>query len=349
MSGEKWFEKPELARLVLTDLEDIQIGKKIGKGAYGQVYKGTLKVAAVLERKGLLAPGTNPKDEVVAIKELRAIVSSADEERFIREITTQATCKHPCILPLLAFSPVKTRPILVTKFVSGGSLEDILNDLLVKKKKPLGWTNTRLACCLYGVATALRDLHARGVIHRDVKPANVLLGQPAPQPLLCDFGQARSSDSLEKTQDAGSALFMAPDLIGSSDYTEKVDVYSFGIMVYVMTAGVQALPLSNGKLTPAVGDKVREQARQITGIEFTQHIMNGGRFERTPAIDDAWWELIQKCWDQKPEERPSFEDICKGITENADNFAMGRPDDAKAKQQFKKYVEDLEKKILAMK
>ena len=309
---------------------------KIGSGTSGTVYKGAI--------------GNDP----VAIKELDSIVSgSAEEERFIREITVQATCKHPCIVPLRGFCPAKDHPLLVTKFISGGSMEGLLNELYLKKRKPLGWSLTRVACYMYGIATALRHVHALGFVHRDVKPANVLLGQPAPQPLLCDFGQARSTDAvLAMSSRAGSVLFMAPDLINQTKdkdpYTNKVDVYSFGVTAYVMVAGVVALPVSNGKLTPAVGENLpgRDKDKQITVIDFQQHIMNGGRFERTPSIDDTWWDLITSCWDSDPKNRPSMEEICARITEQPDKFAMTR--DAKLKAQFKKYVEDLNEKIRKM-
>ena len=339
---------PELEPLVITDLEDIQIGKKIGEDQYMTVYQGILKVAALLEPKGALEPGNTPKDEIVTIKVLRSIVSHpTDEPWFVDEITTQAAYKHPCVLPLLAFSPVKSRPIIVTTLVSGETLADILKDVLVEKKKPLGWTNTHLACCLYGVATALRYLHERGCIHGDVKPANVLLGEPAPQPLLWGLGQ-ENPDEILVGMSREIPLFRAPERDWDYD-TKKVDVYSFGVMVYVMTAGVLALPLSNGKLVPAVGRKLceGENARQVNTHQFLEHIERGGRFERTPAIDDTWWELITKCWDSDPEDRPSFEEICAEITDDPDKFAMA--EDAESRQQFKQYVEDLNKKIMAVK
>ena len=323
---------PELAPLVLTHPEDLQEISQIGSGAFGEVYKGKLN------------------GEYVAIKKLRPILSnSADEVRFVREITIQATCQHPCILPLIGFYPSKTRPILVTKYVRDGSLEGIL------VKKPFKWTNTRLACRLYGVATALRDLHKRGFIHRDVKPANVLLGHPTP--LLCDFGQARRDDKWDKaTTGVGSMLFMAPDIMKSGDYTNKVDVYSFAVMAYVMIADVRDLPVSKEKVTPAFGETVSDGKKQITAMEFQDHIMNGGRFEPTGTIDDAWWQLITECWNHDPEKRPSFEDVCARIAKETDKFAMatgasseGRPITAplvrQRQKEFRDFVEDLNKKI----
>ena len=355
--SEKLQEFPELKHLVITDLSDIQKTSKVGEGSYGEVYRGMLKVAAMRERNGTLPPGDRPRDEIVAIKTLSPILSgSANETRFWREIRTQAMCKHPCVLPLLGFSLVDTHPIVVTKFVSGGSLEDVL----AKKLSPLvRWTNTDLACCLYGVANALREVHKHNVIHRDVKPANVLLAKK--QPLLCDFGLARDSDDqLAKSKLAGSMLFMAPDVIVSDHYTNKVDVYSFAVTAYVMIAGVQDLPLENGKLTPAFGDRVRDKGRQIRPNEFQKFILEGGRFVKTEGFDDKWWDLITMCWHKEPEQRPSFEKICDLITAEPEKFALAKdpknakPSDAKLKerkirereQQFKDYVEDLNSKIL---
>ena len=312
----------DLAPLVITHPEDLHEICKIGSGSFGEVYKGSIN------------------NEKIAIKKLRPILSgSADEQRFVREITIQATCKHPCILPLRGFYPSRSCPILVTTFVSGGSLQDIF------VKKPIVWTNTRLACCLYGVATALREVHKRGFIHRDVKPANILLGQgQLPVPLLCDFGQARPDDKWDTSKTGvGSMLFMAPDIMKSGDYTNKVDVYSFAVTAYVMMAGVRDLPVSKEKVTPAYDDNVGDRDKRITAVEFHDHIMSGGRFEKTDAIDDAWWELITECWAHDPEKRPSFEDVCDRIAKDTDKYAMDRQ--ARAKMQFKQYVADLNKKI----
>ena len=88
---------------------------------------------------------------------------------------------------------------------------------------------------------------------------------------------------------------------------------------YVMVYGVLELPLSNGKVALAV--EVERSNRSITPCAFQNHVRTGGRFERTPAIDGAWWSLITRCWDDDPEVRPSFEEICALITEAPDDFA----------------------------
>ena len=106
------------------------------------------------------------------------------------------------------------------------SLKDVL------EKPPLWWTNTTKAITILGIAHAIDYLHDRGVTHRDLKPSNVLFDEKM-RPKVCDFDAARieSDDSSADKTIIGTPLYMAPE-IGSGNYNDKVDFYSFGCIVY---------------------------------------------------------------------------------------------------------------------
>jgi serine/threonine protein kinase len=151
------------------------------------------------------------------------------------------------------------------------------------------------------------------VIHRDLKPDNILLGENF-RPFLADFGLSRvakhmSEDEddcdLEMTARIGTPLMMAPELLvndATTEYTSKVDVYAWAVTVHM------AMLQSPAELVFSDRSPLGARAPQ-----FMQRIMQGTRFARPRVVPNNWWEIIQCCWAHRPEERPDFVKVCQEI------------------------------------
>ena len=186
-------------------------------------------------------------DRDVAIKVLppdRDHVTDA-LERFRREARTAARLSHPNIVPLHTFGEVKGLVYFVMGYVRGESLA-----ARVKRSGRLGVEETRRI--LAEVTDALSYAHAQGIVHRDIKPDNILIDADSGRAMLTDFGVAKAV-SLEGTLTAtglvvGTPHYMSPEqAAGRSDIDGRSDIYSLGVMGYAMLAG--RLPF-DGK-TPA--------------------------------------------------------------------------------------------------
>lgn len=151
----------------------------------------------------------------------------ADDEaftaRFRREAQIAAGLTHPSLVGVFDFDPGATRPYLVMEYVPGPNLADRL-----QAGEPIDLV--RLAGDLLG---ALGAIHRAGVVHRDVKPANVLLA-PGGRAMLTDFGIARPEDATSITQAGqmpGTARYMAPELMEGEPASPASDLYSCGVML----------------------------------------------------------------------------------------------------------------------
>ena len=314
----------EEARALVVAPDAYDLGKELAQGSFGCVFKGVMK-------------GTR---EAVAVKKLKALMSGTpEEEKFRREIEIQASCHHKFLLRLVGFVPSLEEPVLITKFISGGSLEDKLLETWKGKKRILGWSETRLACCLVGVAIGLDYLHSQGFMHRDIKPGNVLLGNPPPLPLICDFGSARGGDVGESHNGVGTFVYLAPEFIESQISSQKSDVYAFGMMSYIMFAGHPYVKMENGQAVALMKDAKAPGATMVPPIDFSRGISQGVRPERVATINDAWWEVISACWSQDPNNRPPFKDIIERISSDPNAFI---PASARGKEpaDFLKFVEE---------
>src|SRR3954469_4746031 len=172
-------------------------------------------------------------DRKVAIKvlkpELSAVIGAA---RFLREIKTIATLQHPHILGLIDSGEVNGTAYYVMPFVEGESLRDRLNR---ERQLPIN-DAVRLAS---EVAAALDYAHRRGVIHRDVKPENILLHDGSA--LVADFGialavsTAGSSRMTETGMSLGTPHYMSPEqAMGEREITARSDIYALGCVLYEM-------------------------------------------------------------------------------------------------------------------
>jgi serine/threonine-protein kinase len=183
----------------------------------------------------LLAEDTE-RNQLVAVKILRPEVSTTvGEKRFRREIEIVRQLNHPNILPLLDYGMIAGQIFFTTPFIEGGTLQ-----VRIKRERQLSLPN---ALSIAGdVAAALDHAHARGLIHRDVKPANILLGQEGT--VVADFGIARAVavDRAEALTISGVSLgtpeYMSPEQCGAiRELDSRCDVYAFGCVVYEMLAG----------------------------------------------------------------------------------------------------------------
>jgi eukaryotic-like serine/threonine-protein kinase len=168
-------------------------------------------------------------DRAVAVKLLGA---ATDPVRFEREAQTVASLSHPNISRVFDFGKTDGRPFIVFELLPGGSLEERL-----QPGRPLSDEETARVAA--DVAAALAHAHEHGVLHRDVKPANILFDE-AGNAKLADFGIARIGDAPTLTEAGtmlGTAAYISPEQARAEPVTPATDVYAFGVVLYRLLTG----------------------------------------------------------------------------------------------------------------
>jgi serine/threonine-protein kinase len=219
-------------------------------------------------------------NRTVAIKTVARDLSQDNNpvRLFESEARTIASLEHPHILPIYEFGDYDGQLYIVMRYVSGGSLEDLLED------GPLTVDETLRLARL--IATALDYAHANKVIHLDLKPSNILLDSYR-QPYLADFGLAAvlGPEGRAANPGSGTLLYMAPEQLTSDQLDHRADIYSFSIMLYHMLTGklpfdaTAPLALKQIQLNerlPAV-----ERSRRDLPAHFTAALRHGT--EKDPA------------------------------------------------------------------
>jgi serine/threonine protein kinase/Tfp pilus assembly protein PilF len=174
-------------------------------------------------------------DRYVAIKALHPALTNEPNflARFQREAQVVARLEHPNIVPVYDYSEYEGRPYLVMKYIEGETLKARL------KRGPLD--RTELGAVVDSVGAALSYAHQQGVLHRDVKPSNVLLATDG-RIYLADFGLARMAEAGESTISSdvmlGTPQYISPEQAsGRHDLDNGTDIYSFGILLYELLVG----------------------------------------------------------------------------------------------------------------
>ena len=179
-------------------------------------------------------------ERVGAVKVLQGLAPDPDSAaRFRREAQSIAHLRHPNIVNVFDFGEFEGTPYMIVEFVEAGSLSSVVKSGPLERKVMLGY--------LHGIASALDYAHSRGIVHRDVKPANVLLGAEN-APILADFGLAKlmESNSIKSLTGVttGTPAYMAPEQVTASEVGPAADRYSLAVMAYEMLTGF--LPFDQG-------------------------------------------------------------------------------------------------------
>lgn len=252
--------------------------EELGRGGAGEVRRATRR-----------SDGTE-----VALKILRREVADDDDmvARFVRERTALVRLDHPNIVRIVDLIVEEGRVGIAMELVHGPSLRSVLQEraaLPVDEARDL----------MGQAASALATVHAAGLIHRDVKPANFLLGATEDGPVLklSDFGVARFLDVPARTR-AGSVIgtdgYIAPELLQKQDVepTSAVDVYGFGLVAYEILTG--SAPFRGNRY--AQEHAHREQAPPpLAGVH--------------PDLND----LVMRCLAKDPRARPRAQDVLAAL------------------------------------
>ncbi|MDX6589346.1 MAG: eukaryotic-like serine/threonine-protein kinase [Solirubrobacterales bacterium] len=196
--------------------------------ARGVLLKGRYQLERVLGRGGMASvwrANDTVLDRAVAVKVLADTIASDPEfqTRFRREARVLASLRHPNLLSVYDYAEGDERPYLVMEYVPGGTLAQ-----RIASGAPIDCRG--LAHELLG---AVAHIHGAGIVHRDIKPQNILLG-PDGSAKLIDFGIALPSDATALTQTGnllGTARYLAPELMNGGTATERSDLYSCGIVL----------------------------------------------------------------------------------------------------------------------
>jgi serine/threonine protein kinase len=244
-------------------LGKVHIDALLARGGMAEVYIGT---HTTLQRE-------------VAVKVLRNNYDDHPHalERFQREAMVVGKLRHPNIVQVFDFDLVDSHPYLVMEYIKGPSLLKYLNSLHEKDKK---LDFPAIVRFMDAMTSALQYAHDSGVIHRDIKPGNILLasrtsdiilGKPLPddfEPVLTDFGLVRFIDSTQHTTGsgaiAGTPAYMSPEQARGDLTDGRTDVYSLGIVLYEILAG--HLPFEGETTMGVLMKHINEPPAPVPGL-----------------------------------------------------------------------------------
>lgn len=197
--------------------------------------------------------------------------------------------KHPNIVRLFGYCSEGSHCYLVQELAEGENIFDILH----KRRRRLSLAQS--VHISQQICDAMVYLHGQKLVHRDLKPQNVLLDSKD-NVKICDFGLARFKSSNQKyvatvTNTAGTPAYQAPEMLRDEPITEKVDVYSFAVLVWEIYTG--KLPWSDKSCAQMVHTVAITHSRPPIPAECPKKLA----------------DLMNKCWAPQPEARPAFSEV----------------------------------------
>ncbi|KAF8389284.1 hypothetical protein HHK36_025977 [Tetracentron sinense] len=262
----------------------------LGKGGFGNVYKGRLG-------DGL----------VVAVKRLKDVSGIAGESQFKTEVEMISLAVHRNLLRLLGYCATSNERLLIYPYMSNGSVASRL-----RGKPPLDW-NTRKRIAI-GTARGLVYLHEQcdpKIIHRDVKAANVLLDDYC-EAIVGDFGLAKlldHGDSHVTTAVRGTVGHIAPEYLSTGQSSEKTDVFGFGILLLELITGMKALEFGkSANQKGAMLDSVKKIQREKRVEEIVDRDI-GSSYDRIEVGEMVQVALL--CTQYLPAHRPKMSEVLR--------------------------------------
>jgi serine/threonine-protein kinase len=261
---------PEFLELQAALAGEYSLQRELGRGGMGIVY---------LARDVQL-------DRDVAIKVLPAHLAQNPQarERFLREARTAAGLSHPHIVPIHRVSEAQGFVFFVMSYVEGETLGERL-----RTRGPLA--SAEATRVMREVAWALAYAHGRGIVHRDVKPDNILLEANTGRALVTDFGIAHGGVDAMATTDPGKVMgtanFMSPEQAANEHVDGRSDIYALGVVAYLAVSG--RLPFESTNLPALLVRQATEQAPSV--------------MRAAPGLPPALGAAIDKCLERDPNER----------------------------------------------
>jgi eukaryotic-like serine/threonine-protein kinase len=269
----------------LADWTRYRVERRLGQGGMGTVYQA-------------FDPSL---DRYVALKFLHRN-DERQTERFLREARAQARIAHPNVCQVHEVGEVLGRPFIAMQYIDGPNLGEVGRGL------PL---ETKLAI-VRDVARAVHAAHKTGLIHRDLKPGNILLARDdsgALHPFVVDFGLAleQGETGLSKTGViSGTPAYLSPEQAQGRPLDRRTDVYSLGVVLYELLAG--APPFAGANLARVLVQLVQEEPRPLRQID--------------PTLPEDLETLVAKCLEKDPTRRY---DSARDLAEDLDRFLDGEP------------------------
>ncbi|KAL2241712.1 UNVERIFIED_CONTAM: Receptor-like protein kinase FERONIA [Sesamum indicum] len=266
----------------------------IGRGGFGRVYKG------------LIDKGHN----TVAVKRLK-LESRQGAHEFLTEIETLSELRHVNLVSLIGYCNERGEMILVYDYMAGGTLSDHLYRLQRKSNDcpSLTWKQ-RLNICI-GAGRGLDYLHTgQGIIHRDVKPSNILLDENFVAK-VSDFGLAKQEDRSTSeshiiTKVKGTKGYLDAHYMSTGKLTRKSDTYAFGVVLFEVLCGRPAVDL----MVPEDEYILTKWAREnISNGKVDEIVDSSLRGEISESSLRAFVEVAERCLLDEPKKRPTMAQV----------------------------------------
>ncbi|MEO8296105.1 MAG: serine/threonine-protein kinase [Gemmatimonadota bacterium] len=265
-------------RLQLALGDGYEVRELLGRGGFGLVFTAFDKRLK--------------RDLAIKVLRLELAISGSFQDRFEREAMTAAQLRHPNIVPIYTIGEKDGLAYIVMPLIRGETLQRLL-----ERDGPLPIAET--CRILTDAASAIAAAHAVGLIHRDIKPDNIMLEGPERRVLLMDFGIAK----MVQTTDAaltgtgvliGTPLYMSPEQgSGDRDMDQRSDIYSFGVVAYHMITGKPPFGGTSGAdlirqhvLTPATDVRVMRPTVPPSLARAVMRCLSKDREKRWQSADE---------------------------------------------------------------